>query len=75
VNGDKKKLISVVLNGLDKPIKVNGKEYNSLMPQHSFLKDEEIAQVLTYIRLHFNNNNDSITAGEIKKARAWNSKE
>jgi glucose/arabinose dehydrogenase len=69
VNGDKKKLISVVLNGLDKPIRVNGKEYNSLMPQHSFLKDEEIAQVLTFIRLNFNKNNDSITAEEIKRAR------
>jgi hypothetical protein len=41
VIGDKKRLIGVVLNGLDKPIEVKGKPYNNLMPQHSFLKDEE----------------------------------
>ncbi len=69
VNGDKKRLISVVLNGLNKPIEVNGKTFNSLMPQHSFLKDEEIAQVLTYIRQHFNNNSDSITSHEVSAVR------
>ncbi len=69
VNGDRKRLISVVLNGLNKPIEVNGKIFNSLMPQHSFLKDEEIAQVLTYIRQHFNNNSDSITSHEVSAFR------
>lgn len=69
VNGDKKKLIGVVLNGLNEPIEVNGKTYNSPMPQHSFLKDEEIAQVLTYIRKHFNNNMDSITSLEVAAIR------
>src|SRR6266487_1306535 len=69
VNGDKKKLIEVVLNGLNKPITVNGKPYNNLMPQHSFLRDEDIAQVLTYIRQRFNNNSDSVMPGEVKKWR------
>ncbi|MEP7319970.1 MAG: c-type cytochrome [Panacibacter sp.] len=69
VNGEKKKLIEVVLNGLDKPIDVKGKRYNSIMPKHNFLRDEDIAQVLTYIRQRFNNNTDSITAAEVKKIR------
>ncbi|MEO6290876.1 MAG: c-type cytochrome [Ginsengibacter sp.] len=69
VNGDKKRLISAVLNGINGPIEVNGKSYNSPMPQHSFLKDEEIAQVLTYIRKHFNNNPDSITSKEVSAIR------
>lgn len=69
VNADKKKLINVVLNGLDEPIKVNDKEYNSIMPSHGFLKDEEIAQVLTYLRQHFNNMTDSVTAAEVKRVR------
>ncbi len=69
VNGDKKRLINVVLNGLNKPIEVNSKTFNSLMPQHSFLKDEEIAQVLTYIRQHFNNNSDSIASREVSAVR------
>jgi glucose/arabinose dehydrogenase/cytochrome c553 len=69
VSGDKKRLIEVVLNGLSKAIEVKGKPYINLMPQHSFLRDEDIAQVLTYIRQHFNNNKDSVTAAEVKKAR------
>jgi len=69
VNGDKKKLIEVVLNGLNEPIAVNGKSYNNLMPQHSFLRDEDIAQVLTYIRKRFNNNMDSVLADEVQKIR------
>ncbi len=69
VYGNKKRLIEVVLNGLDKQITVKGKSYNSLMPQHSFLKDEDIAQVLTYIRQHFNNNTDSVTSKEVSVVR------
>jgi glucose/arabinose dehydrogenase/mono/diheme cytochrome c family protein len=69
VNGDKKKLIEVVLNGLNEPITVKGQSYNSLMPQHSFLRDEDIAEVLTYIRKQFNNNMDSVMAHEVQKVR------
>src|SRR5436190_23486321 len=69
VNGDKKKLIDAVLNGLNKPIIVKDKSYSGVMPQHSFLKDEDIAQVLSYIRQRFNNNNDSVSTAEVKKIR------
>ena len=69
VNSDKKKLIDVVLNGLNKPIKVKGKPYSSVMPQHSFLRDEDIAEVLTYVRQQFNNNDNLVSADEVKKRR------
>ncbi|MEJ7768309.1 MAG: c-type cytochrome [Chitinophagaceae bacterium] len=69
VNGDKKRLIDVVLNGLNKPIEVKGRPYNNLMPQHSFLKDEDIAQVLTYIRQHFNNFSSAVTVKEVSEVR------
>lgn len=69
VNGDKKRLIDVVLNGLNKPIEVRGKPYNNLMPQHGFLKDEDIAQVLTYIRQHFNNLSSDVTVEDVSKVR------
>ena len=69
VNGDKKKLIDAVLNGLNKPIIVKDRSYSGVMPQHSFLKDEDIAQVLSYIRKRFNNNRDSVSPGEVKKIR------
>ena len=69
VNSDKKKLIDVVLNGLNRPITVKGKLYNSVMPQHSFLRDEDIAEVLTYVRQRFNNNDNLVSADEVKKRR------
>jgi len=69
VNGDKDKLIGVVLNGLQGEVKVKGKMYNNPMPPHNFLKDEEIATVLTYIRKTFNDNDEAITAAEVKKVR------
>jgi len=74
VNGDKTKLIEVVINGLEGSITIQGKAYNNSMPAHKFLSDGEVAQVLTYIRSAFNNNTDSITAGEVMKVRNKNSK-
>jgi glucose/arabinose dehydrogenase len=70
VTGEKEKLIDIVLNGLEGPVEVKGKPYNGLMPQHgSFLKDEELAEVLTFIRQNFNNNASAITSAEVNKAR------
>lgn len=69
VNGSTKRLITTVLNGLSTPIEVKGKSYNGLMPQHSFLRDEDIAEVLTYIRQHFHNNLREVTTAEVKNAR------
>jgi glucose/arabinose dehydrogenase/mono/diheme cytochrome c family protein len=69
VTGDRNRLINVILNGLNQPVTVSGKTYNSLMPQHSFLKDAEIAQVLTYLKQHFNSSKDSVTAAEVTAVR------
>lgn len=69
VTGDKKKLIEILLKGLDGPIEVKGKPYNNIMPQHSFLKDEEIAEVLTHIRKNFGNNESDVTKEEVALIR------
>ena len=69
VVGDKKRLINILLNGLEGTIKVKEKPYNSLMPPQNFLKDEEIAQVLTYIRQNFDNNASVVTAREVSDVR------
>jgi mono/diheme cytochrome c family protein len=69
VTGDKKKLIDIVLNGLQGPIEVKKKPYSGSMPQHSFLKDEDIAQVLTYIRQNFGNNASVVSPGDVNKFR------
>ena len=69
VNGDKKRLINVVLHGLQGPVEVKGQPYNGSMPQHTFLKDEDIAQVLTYIRQNFGNNASAVNPADVNKLR------
>jgi glucose/arabinose dehydrogenase/mono/diheme cytochrome c family protein len=69
VTGSKERLIGIILNGLEGPIEVNGEPYNNSMPQHSFLKDEEVASVLTYIRQNFGNNAGAINVEEVKEVR------
>ena len=70
VNGNKERLISVVLNGLQDEIKVNGKTYHGLMPAHGgVLDDHAIASILTYIKKRFNNDNNAVTSAEVNKVR------
>jgi glucose/arabinose dehydrogenase/mono/diheme cytochrome c family protein len=69
VNGDKTFLINIVLDGLQGDINVKGKSYNNKMPRLNLLSDENISQILTYVRQNFNNNSDSITSDEVGKAR------
>ena len=75
VNGDKERLIGVVLNGLEGPIEIDGTTYNSIMVSHSHLKDEEIAAVLTYVRSNFGNDSGPITAEEVATVRSSQSSE
>jgi glucose/arabinose dehydrogenase/mono/diheme cytochrome c family protein len=70
VMGDKNKLIQILLNGLQKPITVKGKEWNNLMPAHSFLTDDQLSSVLTYVRKNFGHSTDEITAEEVAAKRA-----
>jgi mono/diheme cytochrome c family protein len=45
------RIIRIVLNGLQGPITVNGKQFNGVMvPWKDTLSDKEIAAVITYIR-------------------------
>lgn len=69
VNGDKTRLISVIINGLQGPIEVNGEAYNAMMPAHNFLSDEQIAAVLTYVLNSFENDGGEITVAEVTAAR------
>ncbi|HET9278228.1 MAG TPA: c-type cytochrome, partial [Flavitalea sp.] len=55
VLGDKKQLIIILLKGMDEPIEVDGEEYSNVMASHAFLKDQEVADVLNYVRNSFGN--------------------
>ncbi len=67
---DKTRSIGVVMNGLSGPIKVNGQDFVSTMPPMSQLNDDEIANILTYVRNAMGNQGDAVSAAEVKTVRA-----
>jgi mono/diheme cytochrome c family protein len=68
VQGDKVRLINVVLKGL-KGVEIGGEMYNNPMPPLAHLSDEDIAAVLTYVRSNFNNKAGPIKKEEVAAAR------
>jgi mono/diheme cytochrome c family protein len=58
VKGDKGTLINIVLKG------------SVRMPQHSFLTNESVAEVLTYIRQNFGENASAVSSSEVAKVRS-----
>lgn len=72
VLGDKNRLINIVLRGLNEPIEIEGDVYVNPMPAQNFLSDQEVADVLSYVRNHFGNKASVIRAAEVKKVRAGN---
>ncbi|MFS4457899.1 copper-containing nitrite reductase [Bdellovibrio sp. HCB2-146] len=69
LNNSKEKAISAVIHGLEGPIKVNGKDYNSVMPAQ-VLSDEDAANVLTYVYSLWGNSKKVVTPEEVKAIRA-----
>jgi mono/diheme cytochrome c family protein len=69
VQGDKQRLIKIILEGLDDAIQVKGKSYDGVMPKNNFLTDDQVAEILTYVRQSFGKNADDITAQDVKKVR------
>jgi nitrite reductase (NO-forming) len=64
----KPRSIEVVLRGLQGPIPVNG-VYNSAMPTQGNLSDEEIANVLTFVRNSWGNAGEAVSTAEVAAAR------
>lgn len=70
VTGDKKRLINIVLKGMNQPIEIEGDTYENVMAPHGFLKDDQVADVLNYVRNSFSNKASIVTAAEVKAVRA-----
>jgi mono/diheme cytochrome c family protein len=70
VLGDKTKLIKIILNGFNEDVEINGNTYSNIMASHDFLKDKEIADVLTYIRHSFGNKASAVSVAMVKSIRA-----
>ena len=64
-----KKIIDIILNGQFGEVKVNNKKYNTDMPAQAYLSDEQIADVLTYVRSSWGNKYPAITPAQVKEQR------
>lgn len=67
---DPKELIAIMMKGLSGKIEVNGEIYKGFMPSHAQLTNEEIADVLSYMRISFGNSFDPVDAELVKKVRS-----
>ena len=70
VGRDPKELVAVLIKGLNGKVEVNGQVYNSFMPSQAQLTDEEMADVLSYIRSGFGNSYAPVDADMVKKVRS-----
>lgn len=66
---DTEKLIQVTMKGMSGKVVVNGVEYNGIMPPHTHLTNQQIADVLTYVRQSFSGISTPVTAAEVAKSR------
>jgi glucose/arabinose dehydrogenase/cytochrome c553 len=71
---DKRRLLRVMLQGMNESITVNGVAYNGLMPSYQFLQDTEIAAAANYIRKKFNNISEPVRPEEVSELRKSNAK-
>jgi mono/diheme cytochrome c family protein len=70
VQGPALKVIGIVLNGLNDGVEIDGESYSNPMPPFgTVLKDQEIADVLTYLRSHFGNKAGPITVKQVSIIR------
>lgn len=69
VLGDKAALIKIVLNGMQ-GVDIEGETYSGVMAPHRDLTDQEVADVLTYVRNSFGNKAGAVAAAQVKTIRA-----
>ena len=71
IAGSEERIIRIVLHGMNGPVTVAGKEYNSAMASlGGVLKDDQIANVITYVRSEWGNNSPGVSPETVAKIRA-----
>jgi nitrite reductase (NO-forming) len=66
---DKARSIGVVLNGLTGAVTVNGTKFDSIMPMLN-LADDDVANILTYVRNTWGNEGEMVNLEEVRAVRA-----
>jgi mono/diheme cytochrome c family protein len=69
VTGDPELPIKFILHGLMGPVTVDGITFNSMMPPVAGVNDQDIADVLTYVRQSFGNKANAVTPAQVKAVR------
>jgi mono/diheme cytochrome c family protein len=69
VLGNKTALVKILLNGLTGGVTINGDSYHNNMPSQADLTDQQIADVLTFVRNNFGNKAPQITLAQVTAAR------
>jgi mono/diheme cytochrome c family protein len=75
--------VRIVLQGVRGPIQVKGQTYEADMPSLGVLDDEQIANVLTYVRREWGHDFPPVSVATVKKIReqtsqredAWSAEE
>ena len=76
VTGDKNLLIGIILNGMQGPLKVGDKTYNSIMPAHKdILDDHAVASIATYIRYRFGKKAGPVKTPDVTAIRSSTEKQ
>ena len=70
VAGSKTKLIRIVLRGSEELLNDPNRNYKNLMASHADLTDQQISDVLTFVRNSFGNKSSIITPGDVKYVRS-----
>ncbi len=70
VKGNKTPLIEMVLKGSRGQVEIDGETFHNTMPAQAHLTDQQIADVLTYIRSNFGNKASAVSPAEVKAVRA-----
>ena len=69
VNGkDIARLVKIIRNGYDERVALDGMYYNNAMTANPDLKEDAIADVLTYIRTSWSNKAGIVTTNQVKAA-------
>lgn len=70
VLGEESKLIHIITHGFNEGVEINGDAYTNPMPPVGVnFKEEEIADVLTYVRNSFGNKASAISTDQVKVLR------
>ncbi len=67
---DRDRSIRTVLQGMTGEVVVNDKKFNGVMIPHAHLSDDQIANVLTYVRNSWGNSGEAVLADQVRRIRS-----